>query len=371
MVMVAIGQGADRRLLERLQAMGTDLIVISAAPATRVAGRPRQVPIHTDLRVEDAGAILNESAVAIATAPAVNRSVVLRREGLNRPTGLTGTTVQGLRMRNIRAGTGRLFDDTDDGERRRVAVLGPAVARSLFPGVDPVGQEFRLGNMRFEVIGVAAPRGIDPLGTDLDDFIAAPFQTVIRRVLNIPYVHAIYVQASSSRQLEALERDAREILRARHAARSGMSEPFLFQNQAMLLRSERAATAALNRLIPAVSGIALLLGAVGILTVMLMSVRERTREIGLRRALGASQKDIRTQFILESAMLGGTGGAAGVIVGVGASSAAALLGGWDLIISWDAALLGLASSMVLGIAVGSIPAARAAQLEPIAALRAQ
>src|SRR5207244_894060 len=150
----------------------------------------------------------------------------------------------------------------------------------------------------------------------------------------------------------------------RHPARSGVPESFVVLNQAMLLRAERAATTALNRLIPAVSGIALLLGAVGIVTVMLMSVRERTREIGLRRALGASKKDIRFQFIAESAMLGGLGGAAGVLVGVAGSWAGAFLGGWDLVVSWTPALLGFGCSMILGVAVGSIPAVHAARLEP-------
>jgi len=369
-VMVAIGKGADRRLLEHLQAMGTDLIIVSAAPATRVAGRPRQVPVRTDLRVSDAQAIVEKSAFAIASAPVINHSVVLRRGGVNRTTALIGTTADGLRIRNIRAQSGRLFDNVDDVERRSVAVLGPVAARSLFPDADPVGQELRLGSLRLDVIGVAEPRGRDALGNELDDFIVVPLQTAMHRVLNISYLHQLYVQARSSAQLEALERDVREILRVRHAARSGIPEFFVIQNQAMLLQSEREATAALNRLIPAVAGIAVLLGAVGILTVMLMSVRQRTREIGLRRALGASKKDIRIQFIVESAMLGGTGGAAGVFVGVAGSWAAAFFGGWDLVISWNAALLGFGCSMILGVAVGSIPAARAARLEPIEALRA-
>jgi putative ABC transport system permease protein len=283
---------------------------------------------------------------------------------------LTGTTAEGLRLRNIRAGSGRLFDEDDDRERQRVAIIGPAVARSLFPGVDPVGREVRVGDLRFEVIGVARPRGIDPLGTDLDDFVTIPFGTAMRRLLNISYVHAIYVRAQSSAHLDGLERDIRDILHERHTPRTGIGEPFVIQNQASLLKAERAATAALNQLVPAVCGIALLLGGVGILTVMLMSVRERTREIGLRRALGASRKDIQTQFVLESAMLGGVGGAAGVIVGVAASGAFAMFGDWDLVISWQIALLGFACSMLLGLIIGVIPAARAARLEPMEALRA-
>ena len=250
-----------------------------------------------------------------------------------------------------------------------MAVIGPAVARSLFAGVDPVGRTTRIGALEFEVIGVAEPRGIDPLGSDLDDFVAIPFQTAIRRVHNLNYVDAIYVQARSSDELEALEGDVRAILSARLADRSGVSEPYVIQNQAMLLRAERAAVGALNQLVPAVSGIALMLGAIGILTVMLISVRERTREIGLRRALGASRRNIRTQFVLESGMLGVAGGAAGVLAGLAASGIAAYFGDWPLVIAWDAAAIGAACSLILGLVIGLVPAARAARLEPIAALR--
>ena len=370
MVMAAIGRGAEQQLRARLQAMGTDLLVISAAPAPRVAARPRQVDVQTDLSADDAVTLVQEIPAAVASAPAVNRGAVLRWEGLNRATRLSGTTAEGLRIRNIRARAGRLFDDTDDREQQRVAVIGPSVALSLFRGVDPVGRIIRIGALEFEVIGVAAPRGLDPLGNDLDDFVAVPFQTASRRIHKLNYVDQIYVQARSSEQLEALEGEVRAVLGTRLAERSGIQTAYTVQNQAMLLRAEREATGALNRLVPVVSGIALMLGAIGILTVMLMSVRERTREIGLRRALGASRRNIRTQFILESGTLGIAGGAVGAVVGVAASAIASYFGGWPLVIAWDAAAIGAACSFALGVVIGLVPAARAARLEPIAALRA-
>ena len=370
-VMVAVGQGAERRVLDRVHAMGTNLLVVSAAPAQRVADRPRQVAVHTMLRPADAAAILQESAFAVAAAPVVNRTMVVRRDGVNMTTTVTGTTVDGLRIRNISAALGRVFADDDDRARQRVALVGPTVVRSLFRGVDPVGRVVRIGNVPFEVIGMTRARGIDSNGADLDDVVVVPLETAMRRVLNIPYVHAVFVQARSSADLGGLEREVREILHGRYPGRSGMLDAFVVQSQSTLLRTERGAARALNQLIVGVSLLALVAGGIGIVAVMLIAVRERTREIGLRRALGAKRRDIRLQFTLESTMLAAGGGLAGVAVGLGVAAGAALLGPWDLVVSWRAAALGVACSTILGFAVGVIPAARAARLEPIAALRAE
>jgi len=370
-VMVAIGQGAERRVLQRVQAMGTNLLVVSAAPAQRVAARPRQVAVHTMLRPGDAEAIERESALAVAAAPAVNGAMVVRWKGVNTTTTVTGTTVEGLRMRNISAARGRVFEDDEDRQRRRVALVGPSVVRSLFGGADPVGRVVRIGSVPFEVIGMTRARGVDPNGADLDDVVVVPLETAMRRLLNIPYVHALFVQAPSSADLDGLERDVREILQGRYPGRSGMLDLFVVQNQTTLLRTERGAARAMNQLIVGVSFLSLLAGGVGIVAVMLIAVRERTREIGLRRALGAKRRDIRLQFMLESTMLAAGGGLAGVAVGLAAAAGAAALGPWDLVVSWPAAGLGVVCSTILGLIVGVIPAARAARLEPIAALRAE
>ncbi|MDQ3697863.1 MAG: ABC transporter permease [Gemmatimonadota bacterium] len=370
-VMVAVGAGAERRVLERVRAMGTDLLVVSAAPAPRIAGRKRQVATLTTLRIADADAIAAESFIALAAAPDVSRSLVARWEGRNTTATVTGTTPEGLRMRNIRAQTGRLFDEGEDRERRRVAVVGGTVARNLFGDDDPVGREIRIGSVPFDVIGVMRRRGTDAAGTDLDNVIVVPLETAMRRVLSIPYVHALFIQAPSSARLDALEVEVREILGRRHRVRSGATEPFVILNQAVLLRTERGAARAMNQLIVSVAVLALLVGGIGILAVMLISVRERGREIGLRRAVGARRKDIQLQFLLESAMLAAAGGTGGVIAGLAVVGAAALLGLWELAVSWLAAALGVACSALLGVAAGVIPAARAARLQPIEALHAE
>jgi putative ABC transport system permease protein len=369
-VMSAVGEGAERRILERLRSMGTNLLSVIAAPAPPALGRPRQVPVYTVLRAADAGAIMLESRLAVRAAPAVTRSVHLRWEALSAATLLTGTTTDGLRIRNMRARSGRLFDEDDDRELRRVALVGGTVARNLFRGVNPVGRAIRIGGVPFEVIGVLESLGTDPGGIDQDDQVLIPLTTAMRRVLNIPYVHHILVQASSSADLDQLERDVRGILQARLAPRSGTTAPFIIQNQAVLLRTERGAARALSRLTTGVAGLAALLGGIGIVGVMLMSVKERTREIGLRRALGARRRDIGRQFVAESAILAMLGGITGVAAGLAASATAVLLGPWDLVVSWTPALFAVFGSTLLGLVVGTIPAARAARLEPIAALRA-
>jgi len=288
-----------------------------------MAGRPRQVAVYTMLRAADAAAVERESTRAVAAAPAVTQSMLVRWEGVNTTTMLVGATADGLRIRNISAARGRVFDARDDRERRRVAILGPTVVQSLFGAVDPVGRTIRLRNVPFEVIGVARARGVDPVGIDLDDILVVPFETATRRLLNIPYVHALFIQARSTADLVPLEREVREILGGRYRGRSGMLDPFVIQNQATLLRTEREAARAMNQLVVGVALLALLAGGIGIVAVMLISVRERTREVGLRRALGARRRDIQLQFVLESAMLAAGGGLAGVVVGLAVAGGAA------------------------------------------------
>jgi putative ABC transport system permease protein len=326
--------------------------------------------MYTVLGVGEAAAIMRESELAVAAAPAVTQPFVIRSDGLHTMTVLTGTTPAGLRIRNIRAGSGRLFDQHDESEQRRVALLGRTVAKNLFGSIDPVGRPIRVGRVPFEVVGVIEPLGTDPGGVDHDDQVMIPLTTAMRRVLNIPYVHHILVQAHSSADLDRLEHEVRNILHGHIATRSGAVVPFIVQNQAVLLRTERGAAHALRRLTAGVAALAALLGGIGIVGVMLMSVKERTREIGLRRALGARRRDIGRQFVLESAILATLGGAAGVGVGLLASVTAMILGPWDLVVSWAPLVLAVVGSMLLGLVVGTIPAARAARLEPIAALRA-
>ncbi len=368
-LMVSVGKGAEKRILDRIRSMGTDLIIVNAAPARLMIGRQRTVATVTTLTPADARAIADECSFVVATSPAVNKSLVVRWEGNNTTTSVTGIASEGFRIRNIALDLGRAFDADEDRTRRRVAVLGPTVVKNIFGRTDPVGEQIRIGNVPFEVIGVTRVRGIDANGTDQDDIVLVPLETAMRRVLNIAYIHNIYIQARDSGRLPQVEREVRELLRQRLA--EGRPDAFTIQNQTTLLKTQRGTAQSMTLLIGSVAGLALLVGGVGILAVMLISVRERTREIGLRRALGARRRDVQIQFLLEAALLAGTGGILGVLAGLAATYASAALGMWDTVLSWPAAALGFVFSVAVGLIFGLCPAIRAAHLEPIAALRSE
>ena len=373
-LMGSLGRGAQARILGRIRAMGTNLIVVSAGKTQIIAGRQRQMTIVTTLVPDDASQIMKHCPSVELAAAATRQNLAIRWESENAMTSVVGMAADGFRIRNITAASGRLFDSEDSRARRRVAVVGPTVVQNLFDGADPVGLTIRIGKVPFEVIGVSAPRGTDVNGADQDDLILVPLETALRRLLNVTYVQTIYAQARSSEGLNLAEKEIRQILRQHHRLGENVADKpddFTIQNQATLLEAEGETMRSMMLLIGSVAGISLLVGVFGILAVMTISVRERRREIGLRRAIGASRHDIRNQFLAESAILSAIGGLCGVLLGVGITYAVALLGYWDALISWPSAAVAMLFSLAAGVVFGIYPAARAAALEPIQALRAE
>lgn len=369
-LMVAAGQGAQQRILDRIRDMGANLLVVNAGQTQIIAGRQRQMTTVTTLLPQDAEAITKECSATALVAPSVSKKMTARWEEQTANTSVVGIAPQGFAIRNIEAAGGRFFIEVEDRALKRLAVLGPTVVRNLFEDKNPVGESIRLGRVPFEVIGVTRPKGIDQNGVDQDDLILVPLGTAMRRLMNVAYVQTIYVQAKETELMGEAEVEIRSLLRERHRLRE-KPDDFTIQNQQTLLAAERETSRSLTLLIGSVAGISLLVGGVGILAVMLISIRERRAEIGLRRALGARREDIRLQFLIESLLLAGTGGALGVVLGLGGAYTISALGYWETLISWQATAFALTFSVLLGLFFGIYPASRAARLEPIEALRAE
>ena len=368
-LMVSVGRGAEKQILDRIRSLGTNLIVVQAAQARTVAGRERQSETVTALTLKDADAITEECPSVALAAAAVSKPLTAYWQSRKASTTVEGLAIDGLEIRCIPLATGRFFDEVEERSQRRVAVVGPTVVETLFGGTDPVGQRIQIGRVPFEVIGVLAPRGSSSYGSDQDDIILVPLATAMRRLLNITHIHAIYIQARDGNQMSRAEQEVRGLLEERHRRRR-QTKTFTIQNQADLIETERETTRSLTLLIGSVAGIALAVGGVGILAVMLMGIRERTREIGLRRAVGARRRDIVVQFLLEAVLLASGGGLLGAAGGIGASYGAARLG-WETVLSWPSVAIGLVFSVSIGFVFGIYPAFRAAKLEPIQALHSE
>lgn len=369
-LMVSAGQGAQKRILDRIRNMGTNLIVVNAGQTQIIAGRQRQMTTVKTLVIEDAEAVAKGCPSVALVAPFVSKKLTVRWEDQTANTIAVGMAAAGFSIRNFEVARGRVFTEEENRALKRVAVLGPTVVKNLFGETNPVGLAIRIGRVPFEVVGVTAPKGIDQNGTDQDDLIMVPLGTAMRRLLNLTYVQSIYVRAGDTGSMGKAELEIRELLRARHRLR-GKPDDFTIQNQETLLATEREASESMTFLIGSVAGISLVVGGVGILAVMLISIRERRGEIGLRRALGARCRDIRVQFLIESVLLAGTGGATGVMLGIACAYGLSVLGYWETLISWSSTAIAFGVSAILGIFFGIYPASRAARLEPIEALRAE
>lgn len=369
-VMVSMGRGAQKHILDMIHNMGTNLIVVNAGQVTLVGGRERQAAIVTTLRPADVTAIAEHVVSVADAAPETSRSMNVRWESENMKTDIVGVTPAAFRIRKIETKVGRIFNSFENDSAQRVAVIGSVIAETLFHEENPVGHQIRIGLAPFEVVGVMTTKGVDATGVDRDDRILIPLETIMRRLVRTFFIQKIHIQVKNFDKLNSAEAEIRNLLRERHRL-GDKPDDFTIQNQATIVETEKEATRTLTILVGSIASISLLVGGIGILAVMLTAFRERRKEIGLRRAVGARRRDILTQFLLESLIFAGLGGFFGAFFGILFTILASALGGWNIIISWVATFFGFALSAVVGLIFGIYPASKAARLEPIEALRSE
>ena len=368
-LMVAIGDGAQKEILSKIQAMGTDLVIVTAGQVKIIAGRSRQTGNVATLTLRDARAISEEMQYIKAAAPAQGKKMLVKYESLSTTTSITGTTESVIPIRNLYVQKGRFFTDDEDRTLQRVAVIGKTVAKNLFENRDPIGANIRIGKVSFDVIGLLQEKGTDLVGNDQDDVIYIPVNTALRRLFNLTYINNIYVQAKSGLTVKATA-ELTDLIREKHRLKN-KPDDFTIQSQTEILKTEKETAQTFTNLLSAVAGISLLVGGVGILAIMLISIKERTREIGLRRAVGALRRDLLLQFIVESLVLSASGGLVGIMLGVILSLSASYFTKWPLSLSLPAIVISFLFSAIIGLIFGVYPAAKAAGLDPIEALRAE
>jgi putative ABC transport system permease protein len=274
-----------------------------------------------------------------------------------------------LNIRNFKVASGAFFSNSDDNARARVAVLGQTVASNLFGNVSPIGKTIRIDTAPFRVVGVLESKGQSSMGQDQDDIIIIPLATAQDRLMGVAYLNGISIQVESEKIIDKVQDDIITLLRTRHRLATNVDNDFSVRNLAALMITMKETTGTITLFLGAVAAISLLVGGIGIMNIMLVSVTERTREIGIRKALGASFHNILLQFLIEAIVISVTGGLIGILLGVGGARVVSLVAGWNTVISSAAIVTAFGVSVIIGLFFGIYPARKAALLDPIDALR--
>ncbi|MFH1679406.1 MAG: ABC transporter permease [Candidatus Eisenbacteria bacterium] len=368
LLMVAIGAGARGQIADRIGDLGTNLIVITPG-STAQGGVSQGAQSFNRLTLDDAEVLREQSFLLAAVSPViVTRTQVVGGAG-NWRTFIHGVDSGYETIRDWSPESGVFFGPADVRTMRKVAVLGRTVADVLFPGEDPIGRQIRIRNVPFQVVGVLAAKGQTAEGRDQDDVVLAPYTTVQNRLSGRMFIAQILASTSSPEEIPAAQEEIRAILRVAHGLGGNDSDDFDVRDQADLTEAAQETTRVMTLLLLAIASISLVVGGIGIMNIMLVSVTERTREIGLRLALGARGADVLTQFLVESVVMSLAGGVIGVALGYGGSVLLGRLTGWGVAISLPIVLLALGFAAAVGVFFGYYPARRAAALDPIEALR--
>jgi len=363
--MISIGEGARKQTLNTISKFGTNIITIK--PGNKKSRHVSTGKVDT-LTLKDATFIEQNIPLITGVAAQVYRSAQLKFGNKNTNTTVRGTGKNYRRLANFEMRKGRYFNQQEINVAKRVCILGATVVKNLFAEANPLGETIKVDGKNFMVIGMTEPKGalswFDP-----DDQIFIPLTTAQRRVFGINHIQSIDVQASKIENLEHIKEDITQVLRIRHNIADGKENDFYVQNSSQWLNSWGDAAKTFTYLLGGIAAISLMVGGIGIMNIMLVSVTERTREIGIRKAIGAKKKEILEQFLIESVLISFLGGGAGVLLGMGISEIVSDIGEWETIVSTQSILLAFGFSVGIGIFFGFYPANKAANMNPIEALR--
>ncbi len=371
--MMAIGTGAQARVAEQIRSLGSNLIIVLSGSITSGGvrlGSGSQLTITED----DARAIQRDVRSVEVAAPTMRGGVQVVFGNSNWSTALQGVTPEYFQARDWDAVSGRLLTPDDVDAASKVVVLGQTVAENLFGGTDPVDQAVRIKAVPFTVVGVLARKGQSTRGDDQDDTLMIPLSTAKQKVLGVSQANArsvgsILVKVTDAGRMTEAEAQIRDLLRQRHRLQPHEEDDFAIRNLSEILASQEAASRALSLLLAAVAAVSLVVGGIGIMNIMLVSVTERTREIGLRRAVGARRRDILSQFLVEAVFVSLAGGLIGIGVGIVGSYAIGYVFQWSVLVSWSAVVPAFLFAAAVGVFFGYYPARKASRLKPIEALR--
>ncbi len=372
-VMIAVGAGAQARVEEQIRSLGSNLLLILSGSTTS-GGVRMGFGSNLTISEDDAAAIPREIPETMA-APALRGTAQLIWGNQNWSTVIFGVTPEYIDVRQWEIAAGRIFDASDMAGATKVCLVGQTVARQLFGGADPLGQVIRVRRVPFTVIGVLESKGQSMMGHDQDDLILMPISTARKRVLGASNlakqrsVGTIWVKVAEGYDMKAAEEQVRSLLRQRHRLQPGQDDDFSLRNLEEVAATQEASSRVLALLLAAVASVSLVVGGIGIMNIMLVSVTERTREIGLRMAVGARTRDILGQFLVEAVTLSLIGGLAGIAIGIATAVGIAQFAGWRIVLSPESVLLAVAFAFVIGVFFGFYPARKAARLNPVEALR--
>ena len=364
--LVSIGNGVKQDIQNSISSLGSNLLMVMPGAPRTPGVRPSQGSMKS-LKVSDYEAISKLDGVK-AASPYTANSYVTIYQSKNWTTTVSGVSSNFQDVNNWTMAEGRFISSKNVENRERVAVVGQTVVKNLFAGEDPVGKEIRVKNIPFRVIGVLNSKGNGTMGNDQDDTIFIPYTTAMERVEGVDYLRMVYVVANDDNGIDRLQSDIENLLRVRHSIKDTNLDDFNIQNMKSIMETMEQTTGTLTLFLGAVAAISLVVGGIGIMNIMLVSVTERTREIGIRKALGATYFVIVTQFLIEAVVISLMGGLIGIVLGIGASKLIGLASGMSTVISVPTIVLSFAFSMAIGLVFGIYPARKAAKLNPIDAL---